>query len=63
MNAQQIVETEGFAEFAMIEAIKFISEKTGITVKSLLSQFRTNKKLQEECAKLAAELAKELASI
>ena len=61
-KAQKIAMTPGFAEFAMIEAIKFLSQKTGISIESLAKQWDTNESLRMSAAKLSAALAEELAA-
>lgn len=57
MNALQIAQNENFVIIAMAEAFELLSEKTGITVKSLQEQFPVNEKLQKSVAELVAKAA------
>jgi hypothetical protein len=61
MNAQQIASNETFQAFAAAEALTLLSKDTGISIESLVEQFPTNIELQETCAKIVVETAKQLA--
>lgn len=62
MTPLQLTQNDTFTAFALAEAMELLSQKTGISVESLIQQFPTNKSLQESCAKLVAEAAKVTAS-
>lgn len=61
MEALQIAKNETFMQYALMEALYVLANNTGIPVQSLVSQFATNKELQNTCAKIVAETAKLLA--
>lgn len=61
MNAHEIANNETFVQFALVEALKILSDETGIDLPSLVEQFPHNIELQKSCATIVAETAKELA--
>jgi len=63
MNATKIAQNEDFISMSMAEAFGFISEKTGISVKSLQKQFPENYELQQSVAKIVANSAKSLSDM
>ena len=61
MNAQQIASNQTFQAFAVNEALILLSKDTGISIESLIEQFPVNIELQDACAKIVVETAKQLA--
>ncbi|ADX87827.1 hypothetical protein [Vibrio phage JSF13] len=62
MDFQQITQNETFQQYILLEALKLLSKDTGINIECLIEQFPNNAKLREECAKIAVETAKILAT-
>lgn len=62
MNALQIASNSTFMGYAIAEAFELLSEKTGISVASLVEQFPTNEKLQKSVSELVAKAAEVTAS-
>ncbi|QPB12026.1 hypothetical protein PQD09_gp05 [Providencia phage PSTCR4] len=60
METLNIINNQTFQQYALTEALHLLSKDTGISVESLVKQFPTNKKLQETCAKIVVETAKQL---
>ena len=61
VSIEQVATTPAFQAIALTEALKTLSKSTGISLESLIEQFPTNTNLQEACAKMLIEAAKETA--
>lgn len=59
-NAQDIANNETFVQFTLGEALKLLSDESGIDLLTLVEQFPHNEELQKTCAVIVAETAKEL---
>lgn len=58
MDALTIAQNKYFMEIALTDAIKMISENTGISVPALIEQFPRNVELQTRVAEMVATAAK-----